>query len=101
MQTLDRQIILDALEDEDALCENYSGRFMYGDKCFGIVGSIQDYGKFMSNLGMNVYDDSIMGLTVFEVDSLAGATREDSMGRDAIFYFPGYNVEPAEDDEDE
>lgn len=93
MRTLDRSQLLDALEaaglDEQHLYEGYSGRAMYGDECFGIVGSDADYTMFVATVGSH-FDD--WG------DWLHGV-RSDSMGLSTIWYWPGVTVEKGEDDD--
>lgn len=79
------------LDPERHVCRSYSGRFMYGRTCFGIVGSISEYTEFM--LAIERSDEG------FEyTNKMAEVVTTDSMGRDMIFYFPGVSI-LAEDDE--
>ena len=88
---IDRDIILRALYDagldEEDLYENYSGRAMYGDKCFGVVGSIGDLVKFV--LALSSYD--ARGELGGDIDWVADVVT-DGMGMQSIFYWPGVNV---------
>ncbi len=82
---------------------NYSGRAMYGKKCFGLVGSIGSIAGFII--------DMVESCTMEEVVSLPFTTKQtviecfrymhtDSMGMDSIMYFPSLNIEaPKESDE--
>jgi hypothetical protein len=89
-----KKIALDAdLDPEEDLRFDYSGRFMYGDKCFGIVGDTGCYTKFMMMLYANPDTQDISWEIVDDV-------RTDSMGYDTIFYFPGVTVVDDEEDED-
>lgn len=72
------------LDPEDCIRWDYSGRYMYGQKCFGLVGGESDFGRFMVEMTVIVGPDAARQL----VDSLC----TDSMGRDVIFYFPGVEV---------
>lgn len=85
---LERDMVEEAMRaadiDKDSLYEGYSGRAIYGAKCFGITGSMEDYSKFL------------VQLTQLDTDiawDLAQNVRTDSMGYDSIFYFPGYQLD--------
>lgn len=96
MVEIDRFTIEDAawdadLDTEKVLYDGYSGRGMYGRKCFGIVGSMEDYSKFLVRLTQS--DPDIAWDLAQSVDS-------DSMGYESIFYFPGYQLS-SEDSEEE
>lgn len=81
--------------DEDALREDYSGRSMYGRTCFGIT--LEQYSE-INEVALGVALHEVFDDTAWE---LARAARFDSMGLGRIVYFPGFEVEAAEDDEDE
>lgn len=73
--------------EESSIHWGYSGRGMYGKKCFGISGSMQDYSKFLCQL------------TQVDPDlawELSQAVATDSLGLNEIFYFPGFSLK--EDD---
>lgn len=86
MTTVERDDIESAawaadIDIDSGITWNYSGRFMYGKKCFGIIGSMEDYSKFLVQLTQTQPD------LAWE---LAQAVSTDSMGTSAIFYFPGF-----------
>lgn len=71
--------------DDVTVRTDYSGRGMYGATCFGLVVSKSDVlvgyalGRFLEERGYDAFE-------VLE------AARTDSMGYDAVVYFPGYNL---------
>lgn len=77
-------LAIDADPDE-GLYEDYSGRSMYGDTCFGFILDVPDV-----LLGVAI-------ATVLGDDNdaweMARATRTDNMGRSTIAYFPGWTLE--------
>lgn len=95
MNTIQRKLVERAIEylDDVEIRDDYSGRGMYGKTCFGITGTILDYGKFVANLIYeadvdpdefpNGGDDAML-----MVDSLC----YDSMRKNFIFYFPGWQL---------
>lgn len=90
--TVPRQILEDALQvaeldPDEALREDYSGRFMYGDTCLGIVCDVPQFALFCAALGATADDWDFVG-----------RVRSDSMGLSSIFYFPGVGI--WEDDDD-
>lgn len=80
--------------DEDCANWAYSGRYMYGKKCFGVVGSINDYSLFLVELATQ--DDEGYDWAA----EFAQRVRIDNMASDYIFYFPGIEltVEKSEDE---
>ena len=85
-------LALDAGLDEDCLYLNYSGRGMYGAKCFGIVGGQHTFAKFLVEAARSV--DGVQNLG----DQMAESVHLDNMGHELIFYFP--NITVVEDGED-
>lgn len=76
---------------------DYSGRAMYGSSCFGLV--LQDAGEVASVL---VTLSHLEGYDRWDVQELARSMRTDNMGLSTIFYFPGWTLTGApEDDDDE
>lgn len=78
--------------DQDAIYPEYSGRGMYGRTCVGIV--------------LDRYTDTnqaLLGVALadtFGTDDawdIARAMRTDSMGLGTIVYFPGWELEDAEE----
>lgn len=53
--------------------DDYSGRFMYGDCCPGVVGDIYTLMEVLANLSPN----------------LRKTFKQDSMGQKYIYYWPG------------
>lgn len=77
---------------EEGLYRKYSGRGMYGRTCFGIVGGMSDFAKF------------ICQLTQIDPDlawDLSQNVSRDSMAFDTIFYFPSYQLDEETEDGDE
>lgn len=85
-------------EREIQIHTNYSGRGMFGDKCFGISGNQRS---------LNIYSYFIRSLIDRDRDLaeefLTQAIREDSMGRGSIIYWEGiqWNEEYELYDEDD
>lgn len=70
--------------DDVRVYPNYSGRNMYGKECFGIVtNNVTNLCKFFLYLDS---DDNFIG------EDLADAVREDNLGYDTIYYFPGFTL---------
>jgi hypothetical protein len=53
-------------------CENYSGRYMFGDCCPGVIGDIHTLAEVLANLP----------------SELRKTFKQDSMGREYIYYWP-------------
>lgn len=99
------QRVEDAAGDLGAL-RTYSGRGMYGRECVGlVVSNVGELLRFVLDLGYleAEYDgiNSEVGQRVWNdvnalVSALAGGgltTEQDSMGRDAIYYWPSVEVQ--------
>lgn len=71
------------IDIDDDLRRDYSGRGMYGDKCFGIVCGDREYGAFLVELAG---DDPELAR------ELADSVKTDSMGTRAIYYWPHYRL---------
>jgi hypothetical protein len=56
--------------------DDYSGRFMYGETCVGVVGSQFELASFWSGLPLAIRET-------------LGQPRIDNMGLDFIWYWPG------------
>jgi hypothetical protein len=101
MQEIERQIIVDALEKadqldddtrlEDVLREDYSGRGMFGDRCFGIVGALDAFGLVLVELTEDGHGELAR--------NMASNVRTDNMGYEAIYYWPELTLTPAEEEE--
>jgi hypothetical protein len=71
-------------QDEYKLYENYSGRFMYGAKCLGVIVSGNcSYMEFLLHLTRYMRDNDVDDDTL----ELEGVS-VDSLGLDSIVYFP-------------
>ena len=78
------------LEENDTGTEaylKYSGRFMFGATCFGIVGQMADIQTTLMDF---VADHPEHARAMRE---LVKGQRSDSMGRDIIIYFPDVDIE--------
>lgn len=89
----------DVYETEDAIRENYSGRGMYGDACFGIIVDGMSHAfTFFTALGQVGTENDDYGdgedsfLDSQKAYELACAGRTDSMGMSTIVYFPGWTL---------
>lgn len=80
-------VLDDAGLDSSNLRASYSGRYMYDEVCFGIVGSAGDYGKFL--IAVATHSDAGKE----DAQDLADSVRTESMGHDTIFYFPGFTID--------
>lgn len=78
-------------EDEGTLRFDYSGRGMYGNTAFGIVGTEGDLIRFIFYLQLSVESDDEAEIHEMVLD-LANSVRTDGMGLDTIFYFPHVEV---------
>lgn len=96
---VDRQYIKDALEvaniyDWD-IRTDYSGRGMYGTECFGIeVDRESDLYRLFAALG-HISGENSVDDEGWDEDcalDLARDAQSDSMGRQIIVYFPGYQL---------
>lgn len=85
---LDSLLIRDAARIAEAgVYEEYSGRGMMGEECFGVTGDLREYSRFIANVGFN---------DIQLATDLAGAVRTDQLGRDNIYYFPNHNIQKVE-----
>ena len=66
---------------------NYSGRGMYGANCYGLT--CNNPLEVISKITYEVWDMDKEGAMVCWIDMMADA-QTDSMGRQQILYFPGY-----------
>jgi hypothetical protein len=96
-----RDEMVEADIDIDALRTTYSGRYMYGANCLGIVGGPETLMKFVTDViprvdpGWQPDSDAFMHASQewYEL-------RWDNMAMDLIFYWPGIEIDDdLEDDE--
>ena len=79
------------------LRESYSGRGMYGQTCIGVVGEPSGLDEFELALSLltvtDDLDDEVNGHTVLNaLVDVRDMRREDSMGMDRVYYYPGLTV---------
>lgn len=88
MTTLSKSKIIFAVMDFGSICADdfrfqYSGRFMYGQTCLGLVGNLNTLIEFIQWI-------------VPEISELAESdmsnVRSDNMGLDMIYYWPDIHV---------
>ena len=86
------QAIQSACDDLDfRVYEQYSGRAMYGKNCFGIVtGAPGAELKLVVQLLQNVDNDEEKDIVMELLENMSECVSSDSMGRDAIYYYPLY-----------
>jgi hypothetical protein len=83
--------------DDIRLREGYSGRGMYGETCYGVVGDETALAEFETALAlltvMDDLDDEVNGYTALNaLTDVQDMRREDSMGLDRIYYYPSLTV---------
>jgi hypothetical protein len=61
--------------------ETYSGRFMFGEQCLAVAGSIRDLIAFSLRLGSDLHPADIR--------ALAPDIQIDQFGKGHVAYFPG------------
>lgn len=83
------EAIANAVDGEVELYEGYSGRFMYGERCFGLTGSTTAIQGVMLELAFSDIDLA---------RELNRSSRQDNMGHDTIVYFPGYDLDDSDED---
>nr|DAH47973.1 MAG TPA: hypothetical protein [Caudoviricetes sp.] len=78
----------------DSIRADYSGRYMYGRTCFGIVTTdpYRVIGSMSMDLGMNGYEDLAI--------DLYSNVCTDNMGMSTIIYFPDVEWNHEEESED-
>lgn len=72
---------------DDDLRRDYSGRGMFGDRCFGIVGGPGQFASFIAAVAVGESEGAASeGLA----ERLAENVVTDDMGLSTIYYFPAY-----------
>lgn len=94
------QLIKDTAEDSGAanFYNGYSGRGMYGRKCVGLTGSMQDIMQVIGAVIKEAHFNSDEIEFTDVVDCLLDF-KQDSMGLDVIVYWP--ELEPVTESENE
>lgn len=77
--------------DDDGIYARYSGHGMYSDVCFGVIVS----GSQVVLIGVAL--SKVFGEDAWDI---ARSARGESMGRDMLVYFPGWEIEDADEFED-
>ncbi len=72
---------------------NYSGRFMFGKICFGIVGNSRDLTRFLIDVLPAYYYPDEDGVKI-DIPAEWYENTRDSMGPDMIFYWPDIEAAP-------
>lgn len=72
--------------------DDYSGRGMYGETCFGIVGNEDDLINFATVISWRLGIKQDIN-TFGDFNRLMSAKTVDSMGLDTIWYFPGFQTD--------
>lgn len=91
------EILTDAINATGVEAQPYSGRGMYGQSCLGIVPNT-DTARYFMHLAQVLIGDG----QEETLDLLMGSpSREDSLGKNTIVYFPNLLVEDDEEYEDE
>ena len=90
------------LESNVELRESYSGRGMYGDTCWGVVGEVEELNNFERQLAKSATVDmwgpvegDVEGVIedfLGQLDEIESRRRIDSMGMNTIYYYPGIKI---------
>lgn len=105
MQTIDRNTVETAFgmaldffsfwDELPSIVSNYSGRGMYGDKCFGIIAPHGGFVTvFFTILAQEAARDEDSGRDVdgeWPIE-LAAQMAVDNMAMDMVYYFPGWQL---------
>ncbi len=96
-ELIDRAFYHADLDMDENLRREYSGRGMYGGKCFGIVcRQVGQVVQFMIHLSKLVEEEGMDPDMVLEMTERMSS---DSMGMSSITYFPGFTIGNDPDDE--
>lgn len=92
------QDIADNWDYSSKIYEDYSGRGMYGEKCFGIVASNPGVASvFLTILAAAKVEKNPEEFdAASDIHELAASMRLDNMGIDMIYYFPGWQLSEEE-----
>lgn len=83
-------LLVSVIEDHAEIRHDYSGRCMFGEKCFGFVAENPE--AVIAEIQTDI--NGIYRPEEFqqEFSELLQHSRRDSMGFDRILYFPGYQT---------
>lgn len=86
----------EALDAELRFTADYSGRYMYGRECVGVIGSFRDIVSFVSSVsrlaGEACDSPHTLDLQINEFVSSIGNCQVDSYGLDTVCYWPSVKV---------
>lgn len=89
-----KELIKEFCEESDyELYEDYSGRFMYGRTCIGIVTDVNPLG-LMYDLTAYIFwnlDEVEIEANNQDIREFIGNAKMDNMGLEKIIYFPSLN----------
>lgn len=85
-------------DKEIELKTDYSGRGMFGEECFGIVGDAKTLAMFFIELTSYLLEDGDDAQLAYE---LSTNLKTDNIGNDCIYYFPNRQWNDKETDEEE
>lgn len=92
MIEIDKNALVTACEDHEVkVVTDYSGRFMYGKKCVGVVGNASDLMMFLTVVLPAIEgatNDHAERTTWTRGDAEWHDARQDNIGNDLIFYWP-------------
>ena len=84
------ELLVRVIEDHAEIRHDYSGRGMFGEKCFGFVVENPEAAIAEIQADINgIYEPEELSQ---EFSELLQHSRRDSMGFDTILYFPGYQT---------
>ena len=84
------ELLVSVIEDHAEIRHDYSGRGMFGEKCFGFVAENPEAAIAEIQADINgIYEPEELRQ---EFSELLQHGRRDSMGFDTILYFPGYQT---------
>ena len=84
------ELLVRVIEDHAEIRHDYSGRGMFGEKCFGFVVENPEAAIAEIQADINgIYEPEELRQ---EFTELLQHSRRDSMGFDMILYFPGYQT---------
>jgi hypothetical protein len=91
-------LTIDAIRDAGYAVRKYSGRFMYGECCVGLIVP-RDDSPFSAGVAVSRELNAVAALN--DVAFALPDSRTDSMGLDAIVYFPSMAWPDGVDDDDD
>lgn len=86
--------LVELVEDTDdmRLTNQYSGRYMYGDLCFGITGNYEELDPTLFQAIRNSINEENNEEMMDLYQNLLTSKRIDNMGMQYIMYFPGWKL---------